>query len=160
MLFEPPVEELEVLSSFLHDAVFLTREVLIDDANGRVMITLDRIAYEHGVAGSKGKRRPRFFVRYPYVQSNLVFSSVRDPHWRWSDDAFNDPDDSHTLLSIDRDGDVVEILTPFCSVDFTVTLSTRIVLEDLSEPGPLVLTDYGPVLHVDVPEVHRLLRAT
>ena len=90
--------DVNLVSSYLHDAGFLLCDIDFNRERRLLTISMNRIYYE---VPKKG----RFLFFLPYTRFRHISSRVEVPNtveveYQWQNDAFNRPDDAHTVLSI------------------------------------------------------------
>ena len=125
--------DVDLVSSYLHDSVFLLRDTSFDQSGNLLAILLSRIYYEE-------PKRGRFLFLIPCTRFRCISSRLEIPNvvavdYRWQDEAFNRPGDLHTLLRIRLiDDESLEVETEYVVLRVQLSRFTGILLTDTSGP--------------------------
>ncbi len=79
----------------------------------------------------------------------------------WKDNAFNAPDDPHTVLDIEwKEDNRIEIRSEYLILHIGFSANSRLMLEDLSEPEPKrSIIDVGRSFFQGLEEINKLRTA-
>jgi hypothetical protein len=150
------LDDVALLCGYLHDASFSTSDIKMHSDTKRFSLKLERICYE-----KREIVKALFFIpiiRYPWIDSCLTVTGVESFESVWRKKRQQRTDDRHLLLDIERKGnDRLEISSEDLRLSLVVTRSSRITLEDLSEPASgRKVTDFSRSVFRGIEEIDKL----
>lgn len=152
------LDDVDLLCGYLHDASFTPGGIAMDFQTERFSLDLERICYEKGEKGKALFLIP--VIRCPWVASRLTVTGVLKVEEEWIDRKLDGPNDIHVLMDIEKKGnDTLEISSEGLRLRMTISESSQIILEDLSEPSAgRRVTDFARSVFRGMGEIQDLRR--
>jgi hypothetical protein len=127
-------DKIDLLSGYLHDATFFMKDIKYSKEQDKLVIALCRIYYEE-----PKECKFLFFIpatKFKRVECELIINNITEINYEWREDAFNGPDDVHTLLSLEYDNhSLITIGTEYMDIKAQLPEFAGIILNDTSEPS-------------------------
>lgn len=134
--------DVNLVSSYLHDAGFLFSDIDFKRENRALAISVNRIYYE---APKKGRFLFFFhYTRFRHINSRVEVPNTVEVEYQWQNDAFNRPDDAHTLLSIRlSDHEFLDFETEYMLLRARVSKFDGIFITDIAAPTRYRTMDFS-----------------
>jgi hypothetical protein len=126
------IEDVPLVSEYLHNAAFYTPAIRFDAEKATVTIEVERIHYENG------KKRKCLFlipvIRYPTVRTEVKIFNVATLHYEWVDRVHDTPEEKQNLLSIHGTERAVTLDSDYVTLRAGVTRFDFMEVRDISAP--------------------------
>ncbi|MEJ2055665.1 MAG: DUF2948 family protein [Calditrichaceae bacterium] len=159
-MIKTTLKNIELISSYLHDALILSTKELYDKNNKIFTLNLERVFYENG-------RKEKFFFivpmhRFKTIESKLLITDVNSFSQRYIDKELNSFGEQYRLLEIElKEKNDLRIIGEHIEIILTVTNNSNIILEDTSIPSKKYkVTDLSRTIFPGLDEIEKLKYGT
>jgi hypothetical protein len=159
-MIKTTLKNIELISSYLHDALILSTEELYDKKQKIFSINLERIYYENS-------RKEKFFFIVPMhkfqtIKSQLLITDVTSVSQKFVDKELNTWGEQHRLLEIElKQNNNLLIICEHLEIMLKVINNSNIILEDTSIPSEKYkVTDLSRINFPGLEDIEKLKSST